>query len=385
MNRKVIAIIWVLIIALSLIGCSSSGSKSDTIKIGHISAHTGPAALWGITEKNSVIMEVERINAAGGILGKQIELIGYDTKADQVEAVNVTKRVIADGVSVIIGPAQSGLAIAIGPVTEKAGIPFIATTATNSKVTVDEVTGKVFNTAFRACFIDSFQGEVAAKYSYNSLNIRTAAIVYDVGSDYSQGLSEYFKEEFIKLGGTIVAEEAYRSGELDFRAILGKVKEKEPDLIFAPSSTNEGGLIMKQARDLGLTCKFFGGDNWGTEDLYKIGGLSTEGAYFTDLVSKEDPQIQSYIKEYTDKFGTTPLMPNGVMAIDALRTIAYAMEQGNSAEPDKLIQQLNKVVDAPVLTGKMTIDPKTHNPLNKPVVIMTVENSSFKFVDRVEE
>ncbi|MFZ5754336.1 MAG: ABC transporter substrate-binding protein, partial [Bacillota bacterium] len=301
MKKKLLVLSLILIFALAVVGCGQKAPQ--TIKIGHAVALTGGSSMWGQAEKNALDMEIAKINEKGGVLGKKIELVAYDTKADQTEAVNVTKRMIGDKVVAIIGPGQSGVAIAMTSVTEPAGIPFLATTATNPKVTVDEKSGKVRKTAFRTCFIDPFQGKVAAQFALKELQAKKAAVLFDIGSDYSQGLKQFFVEAFKKGGGEIVAEEAFRSEELDYRAILGKIKEKQPDVLFIPTMQKEAAMAMKQARDLGMTdVKFLGGDGWASPDLITLGGSATEGAYYVNLASLEDPGIQEWIKAYKEKY-----------------------------------------------------------------------------------
>jgi branched-chain amino acid transport system substrate-binding protein len=385
MKRKLFAVIsLVVLVAVVFTGCTSStgGKQPETIKIGHAVALTGGSSMWGQAEKNALEMEVEKINKAGGVLGKQIQLIAYDTKADQTEAVNITKRLIGDKVVAIIGPGQSGVSIAMTSVTEPAGVPFLATTASNPKVTVDEKTGQVRKTAFRMCFIDPFQGAVAAQFALKELNSKKAAVLFDIGSDYSQGLRQFFVEAYTKGGGTIVAEEAFRSEELDYRAILGKIKDKEPDVLFIPTMQKEAAMAMKQARDLGMNVKFLGGDGWASPDLISLGGSATEGAYFVNIASLADPQIQQWIKEYRDRYKVDPVMPNPVMAVDALFALVEAMKRANSTDSAKIIAELEKFKDVPVLTGKLTIDPKTHNPVNKPAVIEKIQNGQFVFHSR---
>ncbi|HCP15208.1 MAG TPA: ABC transporter substrate-binding protein, partial [Peptococcaceae bacterium] len=231
-TKKTLAVLLIALFALSLAACGSSPSSTGTaateskepIKIGHEVALTGGSSLWGQSEKQALEMEIEKINAAGGVLGRQLELIAYDNKADQTEGVNVAKRLIGDKVVAIIGPAQSGVGIAASSVTEGAKMILIGTTTTNTKLTVND-DGSVKPYTFRTCFIDPYQGKVAATFALNSLKVTKAAVLMDVGSDYSQGLSQYFKETFVAGGGTIVADEAFRSEELDYRAQLGKIKD----------------------------------------------------------------------------------------------------------------------------------------------------------------
>lgn len=378
-------LIAVILAAALLTGCGGSAPKADdVIKIGHAVALTGDSSMWGQAEKNALEMEIEKINKAGGVLGKKLQLIAYDTRADATEAVNVTKRLVSqDKVSAIIGPGQSGVAIAMTSVTEPGKVPFLATTATNPKVTVDDKTNKVRDYAFRTCFIDPFQGTVAAQFAIKELKATKAAIIYDVGSDYSAFLGKYFVEEFNKQKGQIVANEAFRSNELDFRAILGKVKQTNPDVVFVPTMQKEAALILKQARDLGITAKFVGGDGWGSPDIVTLGGSAVEGSYFVNLASMDDPDIQNFIKDYKAKYNQEPVLPNPVMAIDGLLAVVEAIKKANSTEPAKITEQLIKIKDLPVLTGKLTIDPATHNPLNKPAVIQEIKGGKFIFKTKV--
>jgi branched-chain amino acid transport system substrate-binding protein len=384
MKSKWIALAILAVFALTLVGCGGGAKQEDVIKIGHAVALTGDSSMWGIAEKNALEMEIAKINAAGGVLGKKLQLIAYDTRADATEAVNVTKRLVSqDKVAAIIGPGQSGVAIAMSSVTEPGKVPMIGTTPTNPKVTVDDKTNQVRKYSFRTCFIDPFQGTVAAQFATKELKAKTAAVVYDVGSDYSSWLGKYFIEEFTKQGGTIANNEAFRSGELDFRAILGKVKQANPDVIFIPTMQKEAALVMKQARDLGITAKFLGGDGWGSPDLITLGGSAVEGSYFVNLASLDDPDIQKWIADYKAKYNQEPVLPNPVMAVDGLLAVVDAIKKANSADPVKIAEQLEKTKDLPVLTGKLTIDPKTHNPLNKPAVMQEVKGGKFVFKSKV--
>jgi branched-chain amino acid transport system substrate-binding protein len=366
-----------------LLGLSAGvGRAADPIKIGQVVTVTGSNAPWGIPENNALKDEVNRINAAGGLLGRQVKLIDYDYKGDQLEAVNVTKRLIGDGVCAIIGASSSGPSIAMSAVTEAAGVPFISPTATNPKVTFNLDTRKPIHTAFRACFIDPFQGSVAAKLITSDLKAKRCAVIFDVGSDYSQGLDQYFRESLARLGGTLVAREGYRSGEMDFRAILGKIRGTNPEVIYLPTDMTQAAMIMKQGRSLGIKSIFVSDDSCDTPDLMKLGGSATEGCYFTNMASLEDPTIKAWIDAYNKKYGSLPILPNCIMAVDAMRAVAAAITQGKSANPADIISHLEKLKNVPVLTGSLTIDPATHNPINKPCVVETVRNGQIKFYKR---
>jgi branched-chain amino acid transport system substrate-binding protein len=359
---------------------AAAQTKQETIKIGHTVALTGPNATWGQSEANALKMAIEKINAGGGVLGKQLEVIAYDNRADRMEAVNVAKRLIEqDKVVAIIGPAQSGVANAIREVNNAAKVPVIVTTATNPKVTVND-DGSVVPYTFRVCFIDPFQGTVAAQFALKDLKAKTAAVLYDVGDDYSQFLGKYFVEAFTKGGGKITANEAFRSGELDFRAQLGKIKTGKPDVLFIPTMQKEAALAAKQARDLGITSTFLGGDGWASPDLIDLAGPAIEGAYFVNIAALEDPAIQDFIKEYKARYNMDPVLPNPLLAYDAALWLADALKRAGSTDGEKLKAALENTKDLPVLTGKLTIDPATHNPLNKPATIQQVKDKKFIYV-----
>jgi branched-chain amino acid transport system substrate-binding protein len=368
--------------AALLVAATGCGKKNDTIKIGQAVALTGDNSTWGQSEKNALDMEIAKINEKGGVLGKKLELVSYDTRADATEGVNVTKRLVSDGVCAIIGPGQSGVAIAMTSVTEPANVPFLATSATNPKVTVDDKTGKVRHTAFRTCFIDPFQGTVAAQFAAKTLKLKTAAIIYDVGSDYSSWLGKYFTEEFTKQGCKVVGSEAFRSGELDFRAILGKLKGSNPEVLYIPTMQKEAALIMKQAADLGIKAVPMGGDGWASPDLITLGGAAVNNSYFVNITSLEDPDIQGFIKDYKAKYNNDPVMPNPVMAIDALQVIIDAITKTGGTDPAKLTTQIEQTKGLQTLSGIFTVDPANHNPLNKPAVIQQVKDGKFVFVTK---
>lgn len=362
------------------------GFAAETVRIGHTVSLTGGASMWGQSEANAIDMLVKKLNADGGILGKQIEIVRYDNRADAVESVNVARRLVGDGVIAVIGPAQSGNAIASIAVFERAKIPMIVTTATNPYVTIDQKGNKLREYAFRPCFIDPYQGTVAARFAYDDLNAKKAAILYDVGSDYGQWLSKYFEEAFAEKGGVVVATEAFRSEELDYRAQLGKMKEHEPDVIFIPTSQKEAAMAAKQARDLGIKSLLLGTDNWGSPDLIDLGGEAVNGAYFVNLADLDDPDIQAFVKEYKETFGSDPVLPNPVMAQDALIMIVEAVKAANSTEGEKLAQVISTLKNISVTSGKLTMDPKNHNPLNKPAVIQQIDvpNNKFVFVKKYD-
>jgi len=381
MNKR---LIFVCLFAFLFL--SGAAFAADPVKIGHTVSLTGGASMWGQSEANAVDMLVKKLNAAGGILGRPIEIVRYDNRADAVESVNVANRLAGDRVVAVIGPAQSGNSIATAPVLERAEIPMIVTTATNPYVTIDQRTEKVRPYAFRPCFIDPFQGTVAARFAADRLGAKKAAVLYDVGSDYGQWLSKYFEEAFTARGGVVVAKEAFRSEELDYRAQLGKIRELAPDVLFIPTSQKEAALAARQARDLGITAVLLGTDNWGSPDLIDLGGEAVDGSYFVNLADLDDPDIRDFVAEYRTEFGADPVLPNPIMAQDALIMIAEAAKAAGSVEGPKLAEALANLKAIRVTSGTLTVDPGDHNPLNKPAVIQKVDvkKKAFVFVEKYQ-
>ena len=356
----------------------------EPIRIGHSAALTGGSGLWGQSERNALELAVEKINTEGGVLGRPLELIAYDNKAENAEGVNVANRLVADGVIAVIGPAQSGVAIASSGVTEEAGVILIATTATNEKLTVPREGEPPLPFTFRTCFIDPYQGAVAADFAYHTLGVRRAGILKDVGSDSSTYLARYFTQAFEALGGEVVADEAFRSEELEYKAQLSKIQAAKAELLFIPTMQKEAGLAMKQARELGMDCQFLGGDAWASEELVALGGTATEGGFFVNIASLEDPVIADWVTEYEERFGQNPVMPNPVLAVDALYALVEGIRSTGSIEPAVLAGWLAQCQDVPVLTGTLTMDPQTHNPVGRTAVIETIQNGEFVFYQNVE-
>ena len=371
---------WVWLLCGLFLAWSGAAGAAETIKIGHSVSLTGGASMWGQSEKLALEMLVKKINASGGVLGKKLELVGYDNRNDAVESVNVARRLANDGVVAVIGPAQSGNAIATAPVLEKARIPMVVTTATNPFVTIDKRTGKTRPFAFRPCFIDPFQGTVAAQFAFRDLKARKAAVLYDVGSDYGQWLAKYFEEAFVKAGGKVVAKEAFRTDELDYRAQLGKMKALAPDVLFLPTSQKEAAMAAKQARDLGLKARLLGTDNWGSPDLIELGGSAIHGGYFVNLTDLADPDIKGFVQEYRKAFGADPVLPNPVMAQDALLLVVHGIQAAKSTDGAKMAQAMAHARGLKVTSGVLTIDPVTHDPLDKPAVIQKVDTQAKSFV-----
>mgnify|MGYP000998548572 CR=1 FL=1 len=368
MYKRTLALLLVslMILTMAFTGCSKPQTETaapaeEIIKVGWMGSLTGDQAVWGQCELDTVKMLFEEINAKGGLLGKKLEVIGYDTKGDPQEAVNVAKRLTGqDKVVAILGPNASGNAIPIAPVLEQAKVPDIATVATNPKVTV--LDGKVKPYNFRVCFIDPYQGAVAAGYAYDVLGFKKAAILYDVADDYSQGLTQFFEEFFVSKGGTVVAKEAFKFGDVDFRPQLSKIKEANPEVLFLPIFFKEAALIANQARELGITIPLMGG---------------VQGTYIVNHVDYDDPEVQDLKSRYRTKYNKE-LELNGYLVHDAVVVLVDAIERAGSADSVKITEAL-ETTKVKGVTGQINISKETHNPEGKDAAIVKIEGDKYVF------
>jgi branched-chain amino acid transport system substrate-binding protein len=374
----------ILVVALALVGCAGS-QKSDTIKIGWFGPLTGDTALWGQAELNTVKMMVEDYNKEGGIqVGNKkymLEVVGYDDKGDGTEAVNVAKRLTSqDKVVAVVGAQGSGEAIPVAPIMNAAKVPLIATTATNPEVTVTK-DGKVHPFMFRDCFLDPYQGKVAALYAYNNLGKRKAAVFMTIDDTYSAGLTQYFKENFTKLGGQIVMEVSFTSGEKEFRAPLTKIKAANPDIIFSPNYYTEVALSAKQARDLGIKAIMLGGDGWPSDNLVSLAGNALEGSYCINHLDMDGAVAKPVKDKYIAKYQKNPEL-NTYLVWDAVLMVVDAIKRAKAYDGASIAKAL-ETTDIQGVTGHIKIGP-THDPVGKTAWMLKIEGPKLVFKDKVE-
>lgn len=363
-------LVLVLVFITGLIsGCGDSGSKD--IKIGMVYELTGNTASYGTSAANGAKLAFKEINAAGGILNKQIQIVTADNKGEPAESANaMTKVITQDKVVAVTGFTVSSCGIAASAVAEANKIPFVAAATVNPKVTVDERSSKVKDFTFRACFIDSFQGQVGANFALNSLKGRKAAILTDSSSDYSKGLTQIFKAAFTGGGGQIVGEEAYLQKDQDYKPILTKLKAQNPDLLYIPGYYEDVGKIVKQARELGITVPVLGADAWDSPKLVELGGpQALNNTYFTNFYSVEDknPASNAFVEAYKKEYGQIP-DSMAAMGYDAAKLLADAIKRANSTEAGKIRDALAATKDFKSVSGEMNLNA-THDAVRGVVII----------------
>ncbi len=399
--RKASLLLTLCMIAAMLIACSgeaqstvesslagstaTSGSNTasgEPIKIGFIAVMAGTDAYVGQSAYLAAQDYAAELTAKGGILGRPVELIGYDISVDFSEGVNATNRLIQqDKVCAIIGPDGSDYAMPLAAIGEAAQVPLVCTAATNERVTVNE-DGSVKPYMFRVCFPDSYQGKALAQYAYNKMGLRKVANLTCVTAAYSKGLVKIFSEEFIKLGGTITAEEGFQITDTEFRSQLTKIHDSGAEAVFNPTGEyRHAALMAKQAADLGYEdMGFLGTDGWYAESLLENAGAELEGAVITNGIVEDDPRFSDFRNAFNAKHG---MMPNmfAYYTLDAFMTIEAAIKKGNSASGKDIRDNLENLSDIDVFSGKLTIEPDTHNPHNKEVAILKITNSKFVLVE----
>ena len=370
-KTKLVSVLFVVMLVGSLLlSACAQKAEDDVIKIGYVGALSGDTAVWGQAGLNGLELTAKEINEAGGILGKQVEIIGLDGRGDPTDSVNAFRRLATEEkVLAVIGTNFSSCNIAMAPIADQLKVPLIATAASNPKVTVDEE-GNLHPYSFRIGFIDPFQGQVLANLSTNELGAKTAGIIYDIGSDYSTGLAQYYEEQFVKNGGEIVAKVEGHSGDNDFRSQLSVIADANPDVIMVPWIYKDVALIANQARELGITVPLLGGDGWDSPELITMAGPSIEGSFYTSQPSFANPVTKPYYDAYMAEFDNLVPETEALFGHDGLYWIKDALERAGEVSSDALRGALENTEQFDGLMGSMAIDPATHNPA-KPASVYT--------------
>lgn len=382
--KKILACLLICVLTASMLtACTpGSGSDPDEIRIGINYELSGDNATYGQGSVEGIEMAIEEINAAGGIKGKKIKPIKYDNESKPSEAATLANKLVSqDKVVAILGPATTGAFTSQIPVANRNKIPIATGSATGDNLTF-ATDGSVHPYVFRICFNDSFQGRVMANFAFENLSATKAVIIMDSSSDYGKGLASNFKETFTSLGGTVVAEEAYVAGDTDFNAILTKIKSMDFDAIYIPGYYNEAGLIIRQARTLGIDKPILGADGFDSPDLAKLAGNDAlNNVYFTNHYTSinDDPAVLKFIADFEAKYGKKPDAFNA-LGYDLAKFVADAIERAESLNGEDIKNALEATENFVGITGTLSVD-ENHNPVKSIFVIELkdgVQHSSIK-------
>lgn len=375
--KKIIAMLAGATMMMSC-GANQSQEESSTIKVGGMGPLTGSAAMYGITVDKGAKLAFEEINANGGVLGKKFEYISLDEKADPIEAVNAYNKLTDEGVVAILGSVTSKPTLAVAELAAQDGIPMITPTGTQINIT------DAGPNIFRVCFTDPYQGSTLAKFSKDKLGAKTAAIMVNTSSDYSDGIANAFIKQAEKEGIKVVAKEGYSDGDKDFKAQLTKINSENPDILVIPEYYELSALIATQAREIGMKSTFVGPDGW--DGI--IGALDSssysvvDNSYFTNHYSTEDnnEKVQSFLKKYREKYNEEPTAFSA-LAYDTVYVLKNAIDKAGTTDKAELTKAI-KASDMDGVTGHLTLD-ENNNPI-KAVTIIKVQDGKYIFDSVVE-
>ena len=353
-------------------GSTAAAASGDTIKVGVMGPLSGNVSVYGQAVVNGATLYLKQVNANGGINGKQIEILTEDEQGDATQAVTCFTKMVDQGITALVGDVTTTPTLAVAAESADYNMPMVTASATAEAVTYDAETDTVNANVFRATFTDPFQGIKMADYAYKKLGYTKAAVIFQKGADYNEGLAENFVTEFESLGGTVVDQESYSEGDVDYKTQLTTILGKGPEVVFCPNYYQEIGQILAQAESVGLNVPFLGGDGWDGLEGYATADQLKDAYFCANYAKGSNPDFENaYKAEYGEEY------PNGFapLGYDAAMTVVYgikaAEEQGLEAGSDEYKQA---VIDAIAggtiegITGTFTFD-EHHNPVKQTAIL----------------
>lgn len=372
---------FVIVWSVFFNACQKTAAPEPVFKgeivIGMVDAFSGYRPQFPLSSRNGIFLKLDEINAKGGVAHKKIVVKVEDDQGNAEQtAVLAQKLIEQDQVVSILGASASSRSLKLAPVAQKLQVPMVSPSSTHPDVT------KVGEYVFRACFVDSFQGEVMAKFLFES-GVRKVAILKDTSTPYSLGLAAFFKKHFEPLGGKIVEDAGFKGGEVNFKTVLNKISEAKPEVVYIPTFYTDAVQIVLQAKQLGKKLQFAGGDGWDSSELLKLGREGFEGSFFTSHFSNQNPDENFLIfkKKYQAKYNKDP-DAFAALGYDAAGVLLEAIARTQNQTPKEIRDELSKTQNYKGATGKITFE-KDRNPI-KPAVILQVKDGKISFVKTVE-
>ena len=374
MRRKFFTALIFGVLTTRLGACSGGQSTTggeDGIKLGLNLELSGGVSSYGQSLREGMLLAIEEINDNGGILDKKIEYVEIDNKSDAAEAASAATRLTSEEqVFAIMGAATSGNTKAQIEIANDTKTLLITPSGTSPDLTVNE-DGSVNEYVFRVSYIDPFQGEIAAQFAVEELGVKNAAVYYDNASDYSQGLAKSFTDKFEELGGTVVIQESFVAGDTDFRSTLTRIKGENPEFIYIPAYYEEVGLIIAQARELGIDVPLMGADGWDSPKLIELAGPdAVNNTFITNHYSSQDPdeKIQEFVEKFKNKYdGKSPDAFNA-LGYDAIYMLKDAIERAGKLDTTAVKEALEATEGLELISGTITID-ENHNPIKSATIL----------------
>ena len=353
-------------------GGQAQGASSDAVSIGAVFPLSGGVAYYGTESRDGILLAIDEINASGGLLGRQLVLIDEDDEGNAEKTVNAfTKLSARDKVSYVLGSSTSGPTVAVTSLAQQSGIILISPSATALNVT------DAGDYIFRACFIDPFQGVVGADFAYDTLGARRAAVLYDAGADYNTGLADAFKEQFRKIGGEVVADEAYQSGDVDFNAQVTRIRAQNPDVVYLPNYYNDVSLQAKQLRAQGVASPLLGGDGW--DSLIDNAGDEVLNCYWSSGFAADttDPKGQEFVRAFTAKFNR-PASQFAALGYDSMMLVADGIKAAGTFDTG-VVKGAMAALNGVYVTGNIRFD--SHRDPIKGAAILEIVRKDGKLAN----
>lgn len=363
------------LITLTSVGCSQEqkAESGDTIVLGGMGPLTGDNAMYGTATMNGAKMAIEEVET---LLGKKLVFDVLDDKGDATEAVNAYNKLVDNNGAVgIIGAVTSKPSASVAQASSKNNTPVVIPTGTSMDLTT------YGENVFRACYTDPFQGKVMASFAAKSLNLKTAAVIYNVDSDYSVGLAESFKENFESNGGTVLSYEGYSEADKDFKSQLTNIASNDPEALFIPDYYSKVALISKQVKDVGLNSVLLGADGWDSVASVVEDSSLIEESYFCNhySIDDSDPVVQDFVNKYKEKYNEAP---NAFAALgyDSAKIMIKAIETAGNTDSTAIIEAL-KNTDINTVTGNITFDEDRNSV--KPVTIIQIHDGDYIMYEKL--
>jgi branched-chain amino acid transport system substrate-binding protein len=354
----------ILFATLVMLGCGSG----ESIKVGLVLPLTGPVATFGESARDGALLAFEEINAAGGVKGRQLEVLLVDDHNDPVATTAAATRLVETGkVTAILGSVSTACSEPLAAWCEEAGVPMIAPSSTNPFVTVAR-DGVRRGFVFRACFTDSFQGAVAARFARRRMNAASAAVLYGGDDEYSAGLAGIFAAAFEALGGQVVGSEPYDRSSVDLAPAIERLRAARPDVLFLPDYYTRVGGIAREAWQLGLRAELLGGDGWDSPEMLELAGDAIRGGYFTSHFAPDDPrpEVHDWVVRFQARYGRVP-DALAALGYDAVRLLGSAFERAETLDRAGVRDALAATAGFVGVTGVISLDERG-NPVKDAVV-----------------
>ncbi|MDR3336801.1 MAG: ABC transporter substrate-binding protein [Treponema sp.] len=364
--KKIMLSLLAVCCAVSL-AFAGGAQDANTVAIGAVFPLSGSVAFYGTESRDGILLAIDEINAAGGLLGKKLALIAEDDEGNAEKSVNAfTKLTTRDKVPYVLGSSTSGATQAMTALAQQNKVILISPSATNTAVT------RTGDYIFRACFIDPFQGIVGADFAYDTLRSRRGAILYDAGADYNTGLADSFRRQFLARGGAVVADEAYQSGDVDFNAQVTRIRAASPDVVYLPNYYNDVALQANQLRQQGITCALVGGDGW--DGLIDNAGDEVLNGFWSAGFASDttDPKGQAFVKAFNAKFNKTASQ-FAALGYDTMMLVADGVKAAGTFDAVAVKTAMAKI-DGAYVTGNIRFD-ENRDPIKGAAILEIVRKS----------